>query len=75
MEQLRAIRNAVSIPIVAIGGINSGNIMRLAGGGVGRSCRSFRHLRRTASREATAGMLKLAEEMLSAKTVRGEGNE
>ena len=38
MEQLRAIRNAVSIPIVAIGGINSGNIMRLAGSGVDVCC-------------------------------------
>lgn len=34
MEQLRAITAAVSIPVVAIGGIHSGNIMELAGSGV-----------------------------------------
>ena len=80
MEQLRAIRNAVSIPIVAIGGINSGNIMRLAGrdgGGGARGSRTVVSAIFAAPHpgEATAGMLKLAEEMLSAKTVRGEGNE
>ena len=33
-ERLRAIRAAVSIPIVAIGGINAGNILELTGSGV-----------------------------------------
>lgn len=31
IEELRAIRNSVSIPVVAIGGINGSNIMELAG--------------------------------------------
>ena len=34
MDQLRAIRASVSIPVVAIGGINAGNILKLAGSGV-----------------------------------------
>lgn len=34
MERLREITSAVSIPVVAIGGINQGNIMQLAGSGV-----------------------------------------
>lgn len=34
MEQLRAIVSAVSIPVVAIGGINAENILRLSGSGV-----------------------------------------
>lgn len=75
MEQLRAIRNAVSIPIVAIGGINSGNIMRLSGSGVDGVAVVSAIFAAPHPGEATAGMLKLAEEMLSAKTVRGEGNE
>ena len=75
MEQLRAIRNAVSIPIVAIGGINSGNIMRLAGSGVDGVAVVSAIFAAPHPGEAPAGMLKLAEEMLSAKTVRGEGNE
>lgn len=75
MEQLRAIRNAVSIPIVAIGGINSGNIMRLAGSGVDGVAVVSAIFAAPHPGVATAGMLKLAEEMLSAKTVRGEGNE
>ena len=33
-ETLRAICDAVNVPIVAIGGINRGNILRLAGSGV-----------------------------------------
>ena len=33
-ERLLAIRAAVTIPIVAIGGVNAGNIMELAGSGV-----------------------------------------
>ena len=33
-ERLRAIRAAVSIPMVAIGGIHAGNLMELAGSGV-----------------------------------------
>ena len=74
MEQLRAIRNAVSIPIVAIGGINSGNIMLLAGSGVD-GVAVVSPFAAPHPGEATAGMLKLAEEMPSAKTVRGEGNE
>jgi len=75
MEQLRAIRNAVSIPIVAIGGINSGNIMLLAGSGVDGVAVVSAIFAAPLPGEATSGMLKLAEEMLSAKTVRGEGNE
>lgn len=75
MEQLRAIRNAVSIPIVAIGGINSGNIMRLSGSGVDGVAVVSAIFAAPHPGVATAGMLKLAEEMLSAKTVRGEGNE
>lgn len=34
MEQLKAITSAVSIPVVAIGGINQGNIQELDGSGV-----------------------------------------
>ena len=33
-ERLQAIREAVSIPIVAIGGINAGNVLELTGSGV-----------------------------------------
>ena len=33
-ETLRAICDAVDVPIVAIGGINRGNILKLAGSGV-----------------------------------------
>ena len=33
-ELLRRISNSVSIPVVAIGGINAGNILKLAGSGV-----------------------------------------
>lgn len=34
LEQLQAISNAVSIPVVAIGGISQQNVMQLAGSGV-----------------------------------------
>ena len=34
MEKLKEITGAVSIPVVAIGGINSKNLMELAGSGV-----------------------------------------
>jgi len=34
MEQLRGICSAVDIPVVAIGGISAGNILRLSGSGV-----------------------------------------
>ena len=34
MDQLRAIRASVSIPVVAIGGINAENIGQLSGSGV-----------------------------------------
>ena len=34
VEKLREIRSAVSIPVVAIGGIHAGNLMELAGSGV-----------------------------------------
>ena len=34
VEQLRSISNAVSIPVVAIGGIGAGNILKLSGSGV-----------------------------------------
>lgn len=34
VEQLKAISSAVSIPVVAIGGINAGNLMELSGSGV-----------------------------------------
>ena len=33
-ELLRRISNSVSIPVVAIGGINAGNILKLSGSGV-----------------------------------------
>ena len=33
-ELLRRISNSVSIPVVAIGGINAGNILKLVGSGV-----------------------------------------
>lgn len=75
MEQLRAIRSAVSIPIVAIGGIHSGNIMRLAGSGVDGVAVVSAIFAAPSPGEATAGMLKLAGEILSAKTVKGEDNE
>ena len=34
MTQLRAICDAVDIPVVAIGGINAGNLLQLRGSGV-----------------------------------------
>ena len=44
-ELLKEIASSVSIPVVAIGGINGDNISRLEGTGNRRSCGCFRDLR------------------------------
>lgn len=68
MEQLRAIRSAVSIPIVAIGGISAQNIMQLAGSGVDGVAVVSAIFAAPSPGEATAKLLKLAGEMVERKT-------
>lgn len=64
LEQLRAIRSVVSIPIVAIGGISAENIMQLLGSGVDGVAVVSAIFGAPDPGEATAGLLKLAQDLI-----------
>lgn len=63
MEQLRAIRNAVTIPVVAIGGIGLHNVMQLQGSGVDGIAVISAIFAAENPGKATAQLLALAREM------------
>ena len=65
MEQLKAIRAAVTIPVVAIGGISAGNIAQLAGSGVDGVAVVSAIFGAGDPGRATAELLKLSEKMVS----------
>ena len=66
MELLRQIVDAVSIPVVAIGGISAGNITQLAGSGVDGVAVVSAIFGAADPGEATARLLKLSTEMVHA---------
>lgn len=65
LEQLREISGAVSIPVVAIGGINSENVMELAGSGVDGVAVVSAIFAAEDPGRATAHLLELAEKMVA----------
>lgn len=66
-EELKKICEAVSIPVVAIGGIGANNIMELKGSGIdGISVVSAIFAQKNI-KEATENLLKLSKEMVSSK--------
>ena len=65
VEQLRQISNAVSIPVVAIGGINASNLMELAGSGVDGVAVVSAIFAAPDPGAATRTMLTLAQEMMA----------
>ena len=65
VEKLREISSAVSIPVVAIGGINSGNLMELAGSGVDGVAVVSAIFAAEDPGRATARLLELTEEMVA----------
>lgn len=66
-EELKKICEAVSIPVVAIGGIGADNIMELRGSGIdGISVVSAIFAQKNI-KEATENLLKLSKEMVSSK--------
>ena len=65
VEKLREISGAVSIPVVAIGGINSGNLMELAGSGVDGVAVVSAIFAAEDPGRATAHLLELAEKMVA----------
>ena len=65
MEQLKAIVSAVSIPVVAIGGIGAGNILQLCGSGVDGVAVVSAIFAAENPGKATADLLKLAEELVA----------
>ena len=65
MEQLKAIVSAVSIPVVAIGGIGAGNILQLCGSGVDGVAVVSAIFAAENPGKATAELLKLAEELVA----------
>ena len=65
MEQLKTIVSAVSIPVVAIGGIGAGNILQLCGSGVDGVAVVSAIFAAEDPGKATADLLKLAEEMVA----------
>ncbi|MBQ7778849.1 MAG: thiamine phosphate synthase, partial [Oscillibacter sp.] len=66
MELLRQIVDAVSIPVVAIGGISAGNITQLAGSGVDGVAVVSAIFAADDPGAATARLLKLSTEMVRA---------
>lgn len=64
VERLREISNAVSIPVVAIGGINEGNLAQLAGSGVDGVAVVSAIFAAADPGAATAELRKLAGEMV-----------
>lgn len=65
VEKLKEIRNSVSIPVVAIGGINGKNLMELSGSGVDGVAVVSAIFAAEAPGKATAQLLALAKEMVS----------
>ena len=65
MEQLKTIVSAVSIPVVAIGGIGAGNILQLCGSGVDGVAVVSAIFAAENPGKATAELLKLAEELVA----------
>ena len=65
VEKLREIRNAVSIPVVAIGGINAGNLLELSGSGVDGVAVVSAIFSAEEPGQATAQLLELAREMVA----------
>lgn len=65
VEKLKEITNAVSIPVVAIGGINSKNLMELSGSGVDGVAVVSAIFASENPGQATALLLKLAREMIT----------
>ncbi len=64
-EKLKEITSAVSIPVVAIGGINSKNLMELSGSGVDGVAVVSAIFASENPGQATALLLKLAREMIT----------
>lgn len=69
VEKLQKIRNAVSIPVVAIGGINKDNILQLAGSGVDGVAVISAIFGAENPGQATAKLLSLAQE-LTGRSIR-----
>ena len=65
VEQLRQIADAVSIPVVAIGGINASNLMELTGSGVDGVAVVSAIFAAENPGAATRALLKLAREMVA----------
>lgn len=65
VEKLREIVNAVSIPVVAIGGINAKNVMELTGSGVDGVAVVSAVFAAEDPGKATAELLNLAKEMVT----------
>ena len=66
VEALRAICAAVQIPVVAIGGINAGNILQLSGSGVDGAAVVSAIFAQPDPGRATAELAQLAEKMVAA---------
>lgn len=65
VEKLKEISSAVSIPVVAIGGIHGGNLMELSGSGVNGVAVVSAIFAAEDPGKATARLLKLAKEMIA----------
>ena len=65
MERLKEIVSSVSIPVVAIGGISAENILQLCGSGVDGVAVVSAIFAADNPGQATAGLLKLAEEVVA----------
>ena len=65
VEKLKEISSAVSVPVVAIGGINSKNLMELSGSGVDGVAVVSAIFAAEDPGKATAELLKLAREMVT----------
>lgn len=65
VEKLKEIRNSVSIPVVAIGGINGKNLMELSGSGVDGVAVVSAIFAAEDPGKATAQLLALAKELVS----------
>lgn len=65
VEKLREIRSAVSIPVVAIGGINASNLMELRGSGVDGVAVVSAIFAAEDPGKATAQLLELSREMIA----------
>ena len=65
IEKLREISRAVSIPVVAIGGIHAGNLLELSGSGVHGVAVVSAIFAADNPGEATARLLELAKEMVA----------